>query len=234
MVMHATLPSREALTALDTQLTSQTPQAIVRWAIDHYFPNLALTCSFGGSSGMVLLDMALKIEPNLPVLVLDTGLLFSETYALVEQIEKHYGITVQYSRPTQTVAEQAATHGPELWGTNPDLCCKLRKVEPLKNVLAPYDAWLTALRRDQSSTRANTPVVSWNDKHQLVKICPLALWTERDIWRYIHANGVPYNPLLDQGYTSLGCHTCTSHPVNGDPRSGRWAGFNKTECGLHI
>ena len=220
-------------THLNSVLEPASPAEIIRWATATYAPNLALTCSFGGSSGMVLLDLLLRVNRDIPVLVLDTDVLFDETYRLIDTVERHYGIAVQRIRPTLSLEQQAAQHGPDLHAHEPDRCCAIRKVEPLARALKPYAAWMTALRRDQSSTRASTPVVSWNTKHNLVKICPLATWTDRDVWRYINEHGVPYNPLLDQGYASLGCHTCTSHPLNGDPRSGRWVGFAKTECGLH-
>lgn len=222
------------LERLSCSLEQTSAAAITAWAATTYAPKLALTCSFGGASGMVLLDLLLRVDREVPVLVLDTDVLFAETYQLVDTIERHYGIAVQRIRPTLSLEQQALTYGDELYAHDPDRCCGLRKVEPLARALKPYDAWLTALRRDQSPTRAATPIASWNAKHGLVKICPLATWTERDIWRYINEHQVPYNPLLDQGYTSLGCHTCTRHPVNGDPRSGRWAGFAKTECGLHV
>lgn len=222
------------LTSISTRFEDASAATITRWAIHHYAPNLALTCSFGGASGMALLDIALRVDRTIPVVVIDTGLLFADTYTLIEAIERHYGIAVQRVRPGLALDEQARLHGPDLHRYNPDLCCTLRKVETLGTALNPYDAWLTALRRDQSASRAATPLVSWNSRHQLVKVCPLATWTERDVWRYVQANGVPYNPLLDQGYSSLGCHTCTTLPNGDDPRSGRWAGFAKTECGLHV
>lgn len=222
-----------SLAELNAQFEHQDATSVVRWAARTWAPDLALTCSFGGSSGMVLLDLALREDADIPVLVLDTDLLFAETYALIEQIERHYRINVQRVRPGLSLDEQARLHGPALHERDPDACCGLRKVAPLAAALHPYAAWLTAVRRDQSATRAATPIVSWNAKHSLVKICPLATWAERDVWRYLHANKVPYNPLLDQGYTSLGCRTCTRLPNGDDPRSGRWAGFAKTECGLH-
>ena len=219
--------------ALNQHYRDAQPEEVVRWAIASFAPRLALTCSFGGASGMVLLDMAMQINRQIAVLLIDTGRLFGETYTLVEQIEQQYGIHVQRVRATLSLDEQSAMHGADLHVTDPDRCCTLRKVIPLAQGLAPYDAWLTAIRRDQSATRSATPVIAWNDKYQLVKICPLAAWTERDIWAYINAHNVPYNPLLDQGYPSLGCAVCTQRPTNADPRSGRWVGSSKTECGLH-
>ncbi len=231
-----TIYGTETTDLLNQNATLETlpADAIVRWAVETYAPQLALTCSFGGPSGMVLLDLVMQVDRSVPVLVIDTGLLFGDTYAVVDAVERRYNISVQRVRPSLSVAEQDARYGPELFSREPDQCCRMRKVEPLAAALTPYAAWLTALRRDQSSTRANTPVVAWNAKHALVKVCPLATWSERDVWRYIHAHKLPYNQLLDQGYTSLGCHTCTSLPLSDDPRSGRWTGFAKTECGLHL
>lgn len=230
-------PLQDATTAatLNRQLEHRSADEIVQWATQEFRGQIALTCSFGGPSGMVLLDLALRHDRDIPVLVLDTGLLFPETDALVIAIEQHYGISVQRVRPSLTLAQQANLHGAELYNHNPDQCCKIRKVEPLNQALKPFGAWMTALRRDQNPTRANTPIASWNERQQLVKICPLAQWSERETWRYIHANGVPYNSLLDNGFTSLGCTPCTQRPLSADDaRSGRWVGFAKTECGLHL
>lgn len=219
---------------LNQEFSRASAAEIVRWAIDHYRDQLALTCSFGGSSGMALLDLALQYDPTLPVLVLDTELLFSETYALIDNIEKHYGISVQRIRPALSLEQQSALYGSRLYATDPDRCCQIRKVDTLNTALEPYAAWLTALRRDQSAHRANTPFVSWNERYGLLKICPLAQWSEKDVWRYLHEHSIPYNTLLDQGYSSLGCAPCTQRPLSDDARSGRWVGFKKTECGLHL
>lgn len=209
------------------------PQALIRWASEQWGDRVALTCSFGGAAGMVLLDMLVAVAPATPVLFLDTGLLFPETYALVEQVRARYGIVPRAVEPAQSVAEQAQTEGARLWERDPDRCCGLRKVRPLAEALAPFDAWIAGLRRDGASTRRNTEMVEWSTKYNLVKLNPLAFWTEREVWAYIHKHNVPYNDLLDRGYRSLGCHTCTQVPAGADPRSGRWLGFNKTECGLH-
>lgn len=218
---------------LNHDFESASVTTIIDWAVTQFAPHLALTCSFGGASGMVLLDLVLRQYPEIPVLVLDTDLLFAETYALIDLVEARYQIRVQRVRAALSLEQQAVAYGTNLYASAPERCCQLRKVEPLAHALAPYHGWLTAIRRDQSPTRATTPIVSWNAKHELVKICPLATWTEREIWQYIHAHQLPYNPLLDQGYTSLGCYPCTHRPINADPRSGRWVGFAKTECGLH-
>lgn len=225
---------REALDALNVRFRGAGAEALLRWAAEEWGERVALTCSFGGAAGMVLLDMLTNVAPQTPVLFLDTGLLFPETYALVERVRARYGIVPHPVAPAHSIDEQARTEGPNLWERDPDRCCGLRKVRPLAESLAPFDAWIAGLRRDGASTRRNTEMVEWSAKYNLVKLNPLAFWTEREVWGYIHKHDVPYNNLLDQGFRSLGCHTCTRLPTGADPRSGRWQGFNKTECGLHI
>ena len=210
------------------------PHLLIGWAAERWGEQLAFTCSFGGAAGMVLLDIVASVAPGTPVLYIDTGLLFPETYRLIAQVHERYGITPRPVRPAHTLAEQAEVEGAALWERNPDRCCGLRKVQPLADVLAPFDAWITGIRREGSSTRANVQLLEWSSKYNLVKLNPLALWSERELWRYIYKHDVPYNPLLDQGYPSLGCYTCTRLPTGEDPRSGRWAGFTKTECGIHV
>lgn len=210
------------------------PQTLLAWASGRWDQRLALSCSFGGATGMVLLDMVMAVAPDTTVLYIDTGLLFPETYQLVEQVRQRYGVEPQAVRPEQTLAQQAEHEGAALWERSPNRCCDLRKVQPLAAALKPFDAWISGLRRDVSASRASTPLIEWSARHQLFKLNPLAFWTEHDVWRYIHEHDVPYNPLLNQGYSSLGCTTCTRPPINADPRSGRWIGFDKSECGLHI
>ena len=218
----------------NARFQAATPQELLEWASEQWGEQMALTCSFGGPTGMVLLDMVSAVAPATPVLFLDTGLLFPETYQLVAEVQARYGIAPQAVQPARTVAQQAAAEGPALWERDPDRCCGLRKVRPLAEALAPFDAWIAGIRRDGGGSRANTQLLEWSTKYNLVKLNPLAFWSERDVWRYIHRHNVPYNRLLDQGYRSLGCHTCTCLPTDDDPRSGRWAGFAKTECGLHL
>jgi phosphoadenosine phosphosulfate reductase len=212
-----------------------TPQDILRWTIATFFPDVVLACSFGGVSGMALLDMALAIEPRLPVFYIDTDFLFPETYATRDRARARYGIEPLAYRPHLTPAEQAAAYGEALWARDPDRCCALRKVEPTRRALAGRRAWIAGLRRDQSATRQHVPIVAWDAQFGLVKVNPLANWTEAQVWAYIRAHDVPYNPLHAQGYPSLGCTHCTRPVAPGaDPRSGRWVGFAKTECGLHL
>lgn len=184
---------------------------------------------------MVLLDLALQIEPALNVFVADTELLFPETYALIERVERRYGITIERVRPAISVAQQNVSHGNALWAREPDACCDIRKVLPLREHLRGYDAWMTAIRRDQSSTRAATAVRSWDNASQIVKVAPLVAWTEADVWTYVQDHDVPVNTLHYDGYPSIGCTHCTQRPGAGeDLRAGRWAGFNKIECGIHV
>ena len=174
---------------------------------------------------------------NLPVdlFTLDTELLFPETYALWRQIEARYGVTIRPVRPGHTVAEQAVHEGAELWLREPDHCCDLRKMQPLARTLSGFDAWITAIRRDQTPERAVAPIVGWDGRFGLIKVNPLARWTFGEVKAYAAAHDVPYNPLHDQGYPSIGCIPCTSPVKAGeDPRSGRWRGKEKTECGLHL
>lgn len=211
------------------------PQEIIDWAARTFGRGLAVACSFGGPSGMALLDMTMKTDRSLTVYYIDTGLLFPETYEHVRRVSEHYGITPVAVRPDLSVAQQSNLHGPELWRRDPDACCSLRKVEPQRTFLRGYAAWMTGLRRDQSATRAQTPIVAWDAKFELFKVNPLATWTEEMVWTYIRAHDVPYNPLHERGYPSLGCIACTARPKPGEhARAGRWSGFAKTECGLHV
>ena len=184
---------------------------------------------------MVLLDLAYRIDPTLNVFVADTELLFPETYALVERVEQRYGIAIERVRPALSVAAQNAVHGDALWARDPDACCDLRKVAPLREHLRSYDAWMTAIRRDQSRTRTDTPERAWDAAAQIVKVAPLADWSEDDVWNYVAEHDVPVNTLHFDGYPSIGCTHCTRRVAAGEhSRSGRWAGFDKVECGIHV
>jgi phosphoadenosine phosphosulfate reductase len=210
-------------------------ESIVRRTLETFPGRVALSVSFGGASGMALLDLTMKIDPRTRVFFVDTELLFPETYALVRRVEERYGIAVDAVKPRETVAEQAASHGGALWSRDPDACCDLRKVEPLRRYLESVDAWMTGVRREQSTTRALAPVTAWNETSRVVKVAPLADWTSDDVWSYIAENDVPVNTLLHDGYRSLGCTHCTVRAQSGDDeRAGRWPGFAKTECGIHV
>lgn len=193
-------------------------------------PRLGLSASFGGAGGMVLIDMAARADAGATVFVLDTDFLFPETYALIDRVERKYGIAVERVPAELTPAEQARAHGPELWARDPNLCCEIRKVRPMAALAGRFDAWLTGIQRAQASTRALTPTARWDDAFGLWKLAPLAHWTDEEIAGYCVLNDVPLNPLLFDGYDSLGCVQCTAR---GSGRAGRWAGLGKTECGLH-
>ena len=223
--------------SISTDLAAAVGQAnaTIQATLEGYPGRTTLSCSFGGASGMVLLDLALRVEPQLNVFVVDTELLFPETYALIERVERRYGITVERVRPIQSVAEQSATRGDALWQRDPDACCDLRKVEPLRAYLRGFDAWMTAVRRDQSETRSDIPVRAWDETAQIVKVAPLADWTEADVWTYVQANDVQVNTLHFDGYPSIGCIHCTRRVASGEhARAGRWSGFDKVECGIHV
>lgn len=232
--MEKTAPLAAHLDQFSRELEDRSPQEILAWAIDTYSPRITLACSFGGPTGMVLLDMVMQIAPDTPVFYLETGFLFPETHQLITVAREKYGITPQAVQSRLMVAQQAAEYGEALWERDPDRCCELRKVIPQHEALAGFDAWITGLRRDQASTRQATPVIAWDNKFGLAKIAPLARWDERAVWRYIYEHDVPYNQLHDQGYPSIGCTNCTRPVAPGeDLRAGRWSGFTKTECGLH-
>jgi phosphoadenosine phosphosulfate reductase len=210
------------------------PEDIIRWSLAVYGNRLTMGTGFG-ASGLVLLDMTIRVNPNVDVFFIDTSMLFPETYELKDRLEARY--QMQFRRVAGIgLAAQTAQYGDLLWETAPDLCCGMRKVRPLAAALDGRGAWMAALRRDQSSTRSDTPILQWNERHQVAKIAPLARWSEADCWRYIHHHNLPYNPLHDHGYPSIGCAPCTRSVLPGeDLRAGRWAGHQqKTECGLHF
>jgi phosphoadenosine phosphosulfate reductase len=224
----------EQIAVWNEELASAEPQEILRWAIKTFGVKVTLACSFGGVSGMALLDMAVKIDPKIRVFYLDTDFLFAETYQTRDAAVRRYGLTPLGFRSKLTLEQQAAAHGPELWKTNPDLCCALRKVEPNARALEGMEAWIAGLRRDQSRTRAAVEPVQWDAQFGLYKIAPLWNWTEDDVWDYIGRERVPVNPLHADGYPSIGCTHCTRRVAAGeDLRAGRWSAVEKTECGLH-
>ncbi len=221
---------------LSDSFEAKSPQDVLGYAIETYHPKIVLACSFGAED-VVLVDMVHRINPSVPLFYLDTDFLFPETYATRDRVIEQYGL-----KPTQVLQlksllapqKQAASYGDALWTSNPDQCCQLRKVEPLTRVLQGYDAWITGIRRDQAPSRADAGLVEWDQKFRLVKVNPLARWSWADVWTYIKIYEVPYNPLHDQNYPSIGCTHCTKPVMPGqDPRSGRWQGSTKTECGLH-
>ncbi|CAG7647313.1 Phosphoadenosine phosphosulfate reductase [Paenibacillus solanacearum] len=214
------------------QFEDRSPEELLAWAVER-FPNITLACSFGAED-VVLVDMLQKVSPKTDIFYLDTNVHFKETYETRDRLVQHYGLQFVQVLPKLTLAEQAEQHGEELWKNDPTKCCNIRKVDPLTDILKNYDAWITGIRRDQAPTRANSKKVEYDVKFGLVKFNPLASWTSEDVWNYIQSNNIIYNPLHDQNYPSIGCEHCTRQVAAGeDPRAGRWAGFEKTECGLH-
>ncbi len=223
----------EELREHSTRLESATPQEVIRWAVERYFPKLTMATAFG-PEGCVILHMLSEIERRTSVFNLETGYQFQETLELRDRIARRYGIEVELKRASTTVEEYEAQHGGPLYKTNPDQCCFDRKVKVLRQAAVGMSAWMSGIRRDQSPDRAKAPIVGWDKKFGLVKISPLANWTKKEVWSLITDQDIPYNPLHDQGYTSIGCWPCTRAVMFGeDERAGRWSGFAKTECGLH-
>ncbi len=215
------------------ELDQAGPREIIAWAADKYYPKLTMATAFG-PEGCVILHFLAEIEPRTHVFNLDTGHQFAETLELRDKIARRYGIEVEMRQPATTVAEYEAHHGGPIYESNPDQCCFDRKVRVLRESIVGWSAWMSGIRRDQSSDRAGVPIVGWDKKFGLVKISPLANWTKKDVWKLITEQDIPYNPLHDQGYTSIGCWPCTRAVMFGeDERAGRWSGKAKTECGLH-
>lgn len=212
------------------------PQDVLAAALERYGGKIVVACSFGAED-VVLVDMVHRINPTVPLFYLDTDFLFPETYATRDRVIERYGLQaaqIIQVKSLLTPEAQAESYGEALWARDPDQCCGLRKVEPLTRVLRGYEAWITGIRRDQAPSRENAGLMEWDQRFELVKVNPLARWTLADVWTYIKVYEVPYNPLHDQNYPSIGCTYCTTQVAPGDdPRAGRWKNFAKTECGLH-
>ena len=225
---------REQIVALQSEADSWTPRQVLNWAFENFGNDIALSSAFG-VEGMILIDMASRVRKDFRLFTVDTEFLFPETYNLMDKIEERYGIAIERVLSALTPEEQERSHGAALWTRDPDLCCNLRKVEPLRRKLAELSAWITSIRRDQTSARATARRIEWDEKFDKVKINPLVDWTSKQVWRYVHDHDVPYNTLHDHDYPSIGCTHCTRAVRPGEnPRTGRWPGFAKTECGLHI
>ena len=223
----------EMIASKNALLEGAAAEDILTWAVETYYPRFCMATALG-PEGCVIISMLAKIEPRVYVFNLDTGYQFRETLELRLRIAQRYGIVVDLQRPDLSVNAYEALHGGPLYKSNPDKCCLDRKIRVLERVAANFDAWATGIRRDQSPTRANTPILKWDKKFGLVKINPLATWTKSDVWRRIINENIPYNPLHDQGYASIGCWPCTRAVApEEDERAGRWTGTSKTECGLH-
>lgn len=229
-------PDSELLDELarkSTELEASSPQEILRWAAERFAPRFTMATAFG-PEGMTIIHMLAEIAPETPIFNLDTGYQFKETLELRERVRDRYGIEVELKQPENTVEEYEQLHGGPLYKLNPDQCCLDRKLKVLHKAVVGMHAWASAIRRDQSPDRANAPIVGWDKKFKLVKVSPLANWTKSDVWKLITDHDIPYNPLHDEGYTSIGCWPCTRAVMFGeDDRAGRWSGTQKTECGLH-
>lgn len=225
----------ERLTAINKELAKGDTLEVIKWAYDTFSDELIYSCSFGAEA-MVLLDMISDVKKDARVTFLDTHLHFPETYALIEKIRARYpDLRLTIKEPALSLAQQAEAHGEELWQSQPDLCCQIRKVAPMESVLKGAVAWMSGLRREQSATRADVQFVNRDDKFQSLKICPLIHWKAEEVWQYIRVFELPYNALHDQSYPSIGCAPCTRPVQEGeDERAGRWSQLGKTECGLHL
>jgi phosphoadenosine phosphosulfate reductase len=218
---------------VNAKLASATPHEIMEWAVERFYPRLTMATAFG-VEGCILMHLLAEIEPRVRVFNLDTGYQFPETLELRDRLAERYGIEVELIRAETTVAEYEAKHGGPLYVSHSDQCCYDRKIVPLRRALVGYDAWITAIRADQSSHRAAARIVGPDPKFGLVKVNPLLNWTRRDVWAFAVTHKVLYNPLYDRGFSSIGCWPCTrAVSASEDERAGRWAGQAKTECGLH-
>jgi phosphoadenosine phosphosulfate reductase len=232
------LVDREALAARSAELEGKPPEEILAWAFAEYAPRVGVSTAFG-VEGCALIAMAARLRPDLEVFTVDTGFLFPETEELMARIVERYGVRLTRVTGAVSKGEQERLHGLALWSRDTDLCCQLRKVEPTARAVAGLDAWVAGLRRDQGKSRAGIAILErydHDDGTPLVKVNPLARWTRKDTWSYVLAHDVPYNPLLDRGYKSIGCWPCTRPVREGeDERAGRWAGTGKAggECGIH-
>ncbi len=224
---------REELARASRSLESATPEEIIRWAVARFGDKLTMATAFG-PEGCLIIHWLATVAPRTHVFNLDTGYQFPETLELRDRIAKRYGIEVVLARPETTVDEYERQHGGPIYRTDPDRCCADRKLAVVKRTLADYDAWMSGIRRDQSADRAASPIVGWDHKFGVVKISPLANFTKGAVWDAIVRENIPYNPLHDKGYVSIGCAPCTRAVTAGeDERAGRWSGSVKTECGLH-
>jgi phosphoadenosine phosphosulfate reductase len=234
--MSLTQLTAEEIAAGNRHLEGAGPFEVLRWAVDRFHPRLLMATAFG-AEGCCILHMLADIQPAVRVINLETGYQFPETLELRERIKARYGIEVEYIYPEQTVAEYEAEHGGPLYELRPDQCCHDRKVLPLRRAVRLIDplAWISAIRKDQTADRAKADLIQWDPKFNLVKVNPLLNWTKKEVWAFVVRHDVPYNPLHDRGYPSIGCWPCTRAVGPGeDDRAGRWAGKVKKECGLHM
>ena len=225
---------KQKIAELHLTAESWRPQQVLAWAFETFGNRVAISSAFG-AEGMVLIDMASRVHEDFRLFTVDTEFLFPETYSLMDRIEQKYEMKIERVFSLLSPEEQERVHGAALWGSDPDQCCNLRKVEPLRRKLGELDAWITSIRRDQTSFRKGAGKIQWDEKFDLAKINPIADWTSKQVWSYLREHDVPYNSLHDQNYPSIGCTHCTRAIRPGeDPRAGRWPGLGKTECGLHV
>lgn len=211
-----------------------TPQQVLSWAFATFGNEVAISSAFG-AEGMVIIDMASRLRQDFRIFTIDTEFLFPETYSLMDRIEQKYSIKIERVFSLLSPEAQERAHGAALWARNSDQCCNLRKVEPLRRKLSELSAWITSIRRDQTSFRNGASKVEWDAKFGLVKVNPIVDWASKQVWQYLQEHSVPYNSLHDRNYPSIGCTHCTRAIRPGeDPRAGRWPGTGKTECGLHM
>jgi phosphoadenosine phosphosulfate reductase len=226
--------SMDELSAVNTELSGRSPPDILSWAVQRFHPRLTMATAFG-AEGCCIIHMLAEIEPTVKVFNLETGYQFPETLELRERIKDRYGIAVEFVYPELPVGAYEEEYGGPLYRIRSDQCCYDRKIVPLRRAVHGYDAWISAIRKDQTADRARAAVVEWDPKFGLVKVNPLLSWTKVEVWKFVLDYEVPYNPLHDRGYPSIGCWPCTSAVNAGeDERSGRWAGQAKKECGLHV
>jgi phosphoadenosine phosphosulfate reductase len=229
------IPASE-IPALNEKLNASPTEEILSWAWKTFGARAAIGTSFQGA-GLVMMHIAKERGLKFPVFTMDTGLLFPETVALHKRLEDFFGYKIERLEPDLTVEQQAEVNGPELWKRDPDLCCTIRKVVPLRSKLSDLDCWITGLRRQQSQTRADIGIIElyqFDEGRDIAKLNPMANWSRDAVWKYLKDHKIPYNPLTDQGYRSIGCWPCTVKDQGGEnERAGRWIGFNKVECGIH-
>jgi phosphoadenosine phosphosulfate reductase len=230
--------SSDEVRALNARFEGQPAAEVLVWAWQRFGTRAAIGTSFQGA-GLVMMHLAKVHGLGFPVFTLDTGLLFPETAELRKRLKDYFGCSIEVLEPDLSVEQQAVAHGPELWRRDPDLCCTFRKVLPLQSKLAELDCWITGLRRQQSVSRSGIGVVELysldeTSGREIVKLSPMAGWSREAIWQYVRQHRIPYNPLQDRGYRSIGCWPCTHRSLAGEnERAGRWLGFEKVECGIH-
>jgi phosphoadenosine phosphosulfate reductase len=228
--MTTTVDQRAVARDASRQLEEATAQEIMTWAYEEFGSGLVITSSLADT---VLIHLAEQVAPGIDVIFLDTGYHFIETIGTRDAVAAVHNVNLISVTPDQSVSEQDAAWGKDLFARDPDQCCALRKTQPLDRALNGYTAWASGIRRADSPARAKTPIVAWDSRRQLIKISPIAKWSDQEVADYIEQNSLMLNPLLQEGYTSIGCAPCTSLPTPGDSRSGRWSGLAKIECGIH-